>query len=366
MKYILLTLAMALIVMVTSCEHGKVELPSEDTLTDTVDIEETVDIDTTAEDTTDIKDTTSGETTAEVTTVTESSDIPETTEEISTSEPVNPPDELTDIEGFEASSDESTDTTAVESEVKVYVDPIPWEPADELKNAYIESKNITIYYHSGENCVKFELVCNGDREETVLKINDNIVDLSETYNIGLDFLDIYIASEFIVTTSQTYNDCGRLLYIFDHSGKVLFHTFYLSNTGMFVEAIKSVSDDKILIIGDKYYGFEYIVRSSIYMDDGTIRLSGKYSDRLYEGEIYEYSSDVPSLIYLLETASLDDLRKLNPNEVSYAVFELDYLGNGEFGNIEMTSDKITIADEIDYIESHPELYDHSAVSEDNS
>ena len=64
MKYILLTLAMALIVMVTSCEHGKVELPSEDTLTDTVDIEETVDIDTTAEDTTDIKDTTSGETTA--------------------------------------------------------------------------------------------------------------------------------------------------------------------------------------------------------------------------------------------------------------------------------------------------------------
>ena len=146
MKYILLTLAMALIVTVTSCEHGKVELPSEDTLTDTVDIEETVDIDTTAEDTTDIKDTTSGETTAEVTTVTESSDIPETTEEISTSEPVNPPDELTDIEGFEASSDESTDTTAVESEVKVYVDPIPWEPADELKNAYIESKNITIYH----------------------------------------------------------------------------------------------------------------------------------------------------------------------------------------------------------------------------
>ena len=125
---------------------------------------------------------------------------------------------------------------------------------------------------------------------------------------------------------------------------------------MFVEAIKSVSDDKILIIGDKYYGFEYIVRSSIYMDDGTIRLSGKYSDRLYEGEIYEYSSDVPTYIYLLETASLDDLRKLNPNEVSYAVFELDYLGNGEFGNIEMTSDKITIADEIDYIESHPDLY----------
>ena len=40
MKYILLTLAMAmaLIVAVTSCENGKVELPVGDTGTDTVDI----------------------------------------------------------------------------------------------------------------------------------------------------------------------------------------------------------------------------------------------------------------------------------------------------------------------------------------
>ena len=363
MKYVLLALAMALIVAVTSCEHGKVELPSEDTLTDTVDIEETVDIDTTAEDTTDIKDTTSGETTAEVTTVTESSDIPETTEEISTSEPVNPPDELTDTEGFEASSDESTDTTAIESEVKVYVNPIPWEPAIELRGAYRESRNITVYYHSGENCVKFELVCNGDKEDTILKINDHIVDLSETEDIGLEFSYIYIASEFIVTTSGTADDSGELMYIFDYSGKVLFHTYYLSNTGMFVLAIESVDDDKILIRGTRCEGFEFNVRPEMRMDHEVELFSGKYADRLYEGEKYEYSSDVPSLIYLLETASLNDLRKLNPNEVSYAVFELDYLGNGEFGNIEMTSDKVTIADEIDYIESNPELYDHSAVSQ---
>ena len=76
MKYILLTLAMALIAMITSCGHGKVELPSGDTGTGTVGIEETVDIDTTVKDTTDTEDTT-----AEVTTVsesTESSDISET------------------------------------------------------------------------------------------------------------------------------------------------------------------------------------------------------------------------------------------------------------------------------------------------
>ena len=45
MKYILLTLAMALIVAVTSCENGKVELPVGDTGTDTVDIDKTVSID---------------------------------------------------------------------------------------------------------------------------------------------------------------------------------------------------------------------------------------------------------------------------------------------------------------------------------
>lgn len=84
MKYILLTLAMALVVAVSSCEQGKVELPVGDTGTDTVDTDETVRIDTTVKDTTDIEDTTSGDTTVEVTTVTEStesSDIPETTEE---------------------------------------------------------------------------------------------------------------------------------------------------------------------------------------------------------------------------------------------------------------------------------------------
>ena len=277
----------------------------------------------------------------------------ETTAEITTYEPVT-------------SYDESTDTATVESEVKVYADPIPWEPAIELRGAYRESRNITVYYHSGENCVKFELVCNGDMEDTILKINDNIVDLSETSGIGLEFSYIYIASEFIVTTSGTADDSGELMYIFDYSGKVLFHTYYLSNTGMFVEAIKSVSDDKILIIGDKCYGFDYIVRPVIYMEDGTIRFSGKYSDRLYEGEIYEYSSDVPSYIYLLDTASLDDLRKLNPNELSHAVFELDYLGNGEFGNVELTSEKTTIADEIDQIESNPDLYNNSVMSGEHS
>lgn len=81
MKYILLTLAMALIVAVTSCENGKVELPVGDTGIDTVDIEETVDIDTTVNGTTDTEDITASDTTTEVITVmesTESSDISET------------------------------------------------------------------------------------------------------------------------------------------------------------------------------------------------------------------------------------------------------------------------------------------------
>ena len=76
MKYILLTLAMALIMAVTSCGHWSNDLPSGDTGTGTVSIEETVDIDTTVKDTTDTEGIS-----AEVTTVsesTESSDISET------------------------------------------------------------------------------------------------------------------------------------------------------------------------------------------------------------------------------------------------------------------------------------------------
>ena len=67
MKYVLLTLAMALIMAVSSCGHGKVDLPSGDTGTGTVSIEETADIDTTVKNTTDTEYTT-----AEVTTVSES------------------------------------------------------------------------------------------------------------------------------------------------------------------------------------------------------------------------------------------------------------------------------------------------------
>ena len=73
MKYILLALAMALIMAVSSCGHWSNDLPSGDTGTDTVGIEETVDIDTTVKDTTDTEGIS-----AEVTTVsesTESSDI---------------------------------------------------------------------------------------------------------------------------------------------------------------------------------------------------------------------------------------------------------------------------------------------------
>lgn len=79
MKYILLALAMALIAVITSCGHWSNDLPSGDTGTDTVGIEEDADIDTTVKDTTDTEDTT-----AEVTTVsesTESSDMYETTAE---------------------------------------------------------------------------------------------------------------------------------------------------------------------------------------------------------------------------------------------------------------------------------------------
>ena len=91
MKYVLLTLAMALIVAVTSCENGKVELPVGDTGADTVDIDETVGIDTTVKDTADTEDAsdtediTTSDTTAEVTTVMESTESKDTSETQDTS-----------------------------------------------------------------------------------------------------------------------------------------------------------------------------------------------------------------------------------------------------------------------------------------
>ena len=91
MKYILLTLAMALVVAVSSCEQGKVELPVGDTGTDTVDTDETVGIDTTVKDTADTEDAsdtediTASDTTAEVTTVMESTESQDTSETQDTS-----------------------------------------------------------------------------------------------------------------------------------------------------------------------------------------------------------------------------------------------------------------------------------------
>ena len=70
MKYILLTLVLALIVAVTSCEHGKVELPVGNTGTDTVEVNGTTD----TEDASDNEYITASDTTTEVITVMESTE----------------------------------------------------------------------------------------------------------------------------------------------------------------------------------------------------------------------------------------------------------------------------------------------------
>lgn len=320
MKYILLTLAITLLMAVSSCGQEKVELPSDDTGTDAVD-----------------SDTTVNETTAEATTVTgttESSDIPETTAET----------EITTTETISTQEPEFVDDNTTEdsnTSEKTYVKPDPWKFAYDLSMAYWRSEEVVMYYDNGTNQVKFELAITDDDERPRLKINDNPVNFSVTHDDGGYFDEVHVADEFIVVKSSvTGSDSGSVVYIFDYSGNILFQTYYLTNTCIAAGAILSVDNDKITLWGTKTSTANYIVfRTYDYDND----MFADWSEYLCECPVYEYEFD--SIFY--DKSSLDQLSKVNKDDIVSAKFEMDYLGNGRFGKLKMLPGESRISDIIE-------------------
>ena len=325
MKYILLALAMALIVAVTSCEHGKVELPVGDTGT-------------------------------EVTTVTkstESSDIPETTEEtdensVDKCESIVT-DETTDIQEPESES-ESIDDSAKENSAateEIYFKPDPWKFASDLTRAYWMSEEIVMYYDNGTNQVKFELVITDDDEKPKLKINDNLVIFSVTHDDGGYFEEVYVADEFIVVLSSvTGSDSGCVVYIFDYAGNILYQSYYLTNTCIAAYSIVSVDNDKIVVYGTKMSAAGDIVfKTYDYAND----MFAAWSEYLCECPVYE--CDLDSVIF--DKSYLDQFSKVNKDDIVSAKFEMDYLGNGRFSKWKMLPGEERISDTIEWLMQQP-------------
>ena len=320
MKYILLTLAITLLMAVSSCGHEKVELPSDDTGTDAVD-----------------SDTTVNETTAEATTVTgttESSDIPEITSET----------EITTTETISTQEPEFVDDNTTEdsnTSEKTYIKPDPLKFAYDLSMAYWRSEEVVMYYDNGTNQVKFELAITDDDERPRLKINDNPVNFSVAHDDGGYFGKVYVADEFIVVLSSvTGSDSGSAVYIFNYSGNILFQTYYLTNTCIAAYSIVSVDNDKIVLYGTKMSSANDIVfRTYDYDND----MFADWSEYLCECPVYEYEFD--SIFY--DKSSLDQLSKVNKDDIVSAKFEMDYLGNGRFGKLKMLPGESRISDIIE-------------------
>lgn len=323
MKYILLTLAMALIVAVTSCENGKVELPVGDTGADTVDIDKTVSIDSIIDN-------------------------------ITVDETII--DDATVSEPIESSDLSETNTESNAKITKPYIANIIYYKPDgrdfvhELKKRYDDTyENSVLYYDTGKNKIKFELSGSNVDCAPVLKINDSVIDFPKEFNIGANIEEIYVESEYIIVMLQSPNGYGSILNIFDYSGNMLLRLFYLSNTGMFIQSIRFSLEDKIIINGSRCVGNEFLTYPTKCQNDGNYWLSDQYSDYLYEDPIYAYGEEIPNRIRINKD-NLNMMKKLDPDDTINAIFEIDYIGDGKFGKINMLG-VTTIDNEITRIET---------------
>ena len=124
------------------------------------------------------------------------------------------------------------------------------------------------------------------------------------------------------------------IYIFDYNGNTLFKTYYLSNSGMVNEGAVTVVDNKIIIRGTRItHGPSIMIGCNKLWQDGF----SDYSNYLYEDTVYDYGDNFQSYDEVfLDESNYEKIKILNPNEKTDAVFEMKYLGNGEFSKILIT------------------------------
>ena len=270
-------------------------------------------------------------------------------------------------ESADTTPPDSSDTTETETETKPQTEP---EPASEdttvqenvyyttdldssdfawkLRNTYYETKQSTVmYYDNGTNRVKFEIAPDGD--DSVFKINDNVVDFSITHDNGQEFTEIFIADEFIAALSMVLgSDSGEVIYIFDYDGNILFQTYYLSNTGIAAYNIKSVDNNKIIIWGTRIAATSDINLSFNKNSDRAWTMFSDYHEYLCDCPEYDY--EIPYIWY--DKSSLDQFMTLDKDDIINADFEIDYLGGGKFSKLKIVpSSAETIGDIIEKLKN---------------
>ncbi len=215
----------------------------------------------------------------------------------------------------------------------VYLNPDGNEFARQFGSFIVDCKEpIVQYWDTGKDVVKFKIHTDKDKGH-VFEINGHAVNC-----FGTHFRQILVEDEYIIVVPGGTDINTFPVYIFDYSGNTLFKTYYLSNTGMVNLGNVTVADNKIIINGTRTtHGPSIVIgMNSLWLEDFSA-----YSDYLYEDTVYDYgdSFSLPYEVYLDES-NADEIKILNPNEKTSAVFEMEYLGDGKFSKLRMTDFRI--------------------------
>ena len=208
-------------------------------------------------------------------------------------------------------------------------DPDSYEFAHRFGSFDVDSKETIVQdWNTGKDTVTFKTYTDKDKGY-IFEINGHAIDC-----IHVKFNQILVEDEYIIVVTGGTDVNTKTLFIFDYGGNTLFKTYYLSNTGMVIGGSVKVKDNKIIISGTRLtHGPSLMIGLNEWWEED------EYSDHLYEDTVYDYgdSFTLPYEVYLGKS-NADEIKLLNPNEKTYAVFELEYLGDGKFGKLRMTDE----------------------------
>ncbi len=224
-----------------------------------------------------------------------------------------------------------TENAAENPTYKIFINPDGTEFAYELQAHYNDFKEpIVQYWDTGEILATFELHPDSGNGK-IFKINGHVINCLYVSTIR----QILVENEYIVVIYSLMEPNRYPIYIYDHDGNILFKTYYLSNTGMVTSGAVTVTDNKIKINGSRWTHGPSITLgiNSSRWDDFL-----EYSDYLYEDAVYDYGDNfsLPYEVYL-DDSNAEQIKILNPNEKTDAVFEMEYLGWGKFSKLNMVS-----------------------------
>ncbi|MDF2536508.1 MAG: hypothetical protein K0R18_2670 [Bacillales bacterium] len=191
------------------------------------------------------------------------------------------------------------------------IDKVKQKPIENLDKSYLISEKVKGFSfvlgsqireinYNGKT-VKIEVIVNEDKNHVAvsnLKINDN-----ET---NINFFEVYefqIIDNLIILTAGYQSALSGTLYAFNMTGEKILEIHELNAEGMTLNSSFEISDNKILFAGTRIdYG-------------DALRISNNQQ------------------ISLLDK---NDIKNLKDEDVFSAEYEINYLGNGKFGDMVKT------------------------------